>query len=67
LQGYGLKVGAHADFLLLQAHDAVEALRLRATRLKVVRRGRVLANTAPRVAQLHLAGRPGHVDFTRQA
>jgi len=58
LEGYGLEVGCHADFCLLQARDPVEALRLRATRLKVFRRGRLLAESAPAVAQLHLPTRP---------
>ncbi|TXT39336.1 MAG: cytosine deaminase [Comamonadaceae bacterium] len=61
LEGYGLAVGCHADFCLLQARDPVEALRLRATRLKVFKRGRLLAETPPSRAQLHLAGRPEHI------
>ena len=43
----GLEVGKAADFVLLQAGDAIEAIRLRATRLLVVRRGQVLACSAP--------------------
>ncbi|MDR3369797.1 amidohydrolase family protein [Rhodoferax sp.] len=58
LAGYGLEVGCHADFVLLQARDPVEALRLRATRLKVFKRGQLLAESAPAVAQLHLPQRP---------
>ena len=58
LEGYGLEVGCHADFVLLQARDPVEALRLRATRLKVFRRGRLVAESAPAQAILHLSGRP---------
>ncbi|MDD2924080.1 amidohydrolase family protein [Rhodoferax sp.] len=58
LENYGLDVGCHADFCLLQARDPVEALRLRATRLKVFRRGQLLAESASAVAQLHVAGRP---------
>ena len=58
LENYGLQVGCHADFCLLQARDPVEALRLRATRLKVFRRGRLIAESAPAVAQLHLPNRP---------
>jgi cytosine deaminase len=58
LAGYGLETGCNADFVLLQARDPVEALRLRATRLKVYRRGRLLAETAPAIARLHLPGRP---------
>ncbi len=48
LDGYGLAAGCNADFVLLQAADPIEAVRLRATRLAVVRRGRVIAETAPR-------------------
>jgi len=59
LEGYGLEVGCDADFVLLQARDPVEALRLRATRLKVFRRGRLLAETPPATALLYLPGRPG--------
>jgi cytosine deaminase len=58
LDGYGLDVGCRADFCLLQARDPVEALRLRATRLKVFKRGRLIAESAPAVAQLHLPNRP---------
>ena len=64
MDGYGLKPGCHADLVLLQARDPVEALRLRATRLMVFRRGRLLAQTAPTVASLHLAGRPARSDWT---
>ncbi len=58
LQGYGLEKGCHADFVLLQARDPVEALRLRATRLKVFKRGKVIAETAPAVSRLSLPQRP---------
>jgi cytosine deaminase len=58
LQGYGLEVGCNADFVLLQARDPVEAIRLRATRLKVFRRGQLLAETPAATSQLHLSGRP---------
>ncbi len=58
LENYGLSAGCNADFVLLQARDPVEALRLRATRLKVFKRGKLLAETAPLIARLNLAGRP---------
>ncbi len=64
LEGYGLEPGCHADFVLLQARSPVEAIRLRATRLAVVRRGEVVAQTAPATAQLRLPGRPERVDWT---
>ena len=59
LEGYGLRAGCHADFVLLQARDPIEAIRLRATRLQVVRRGRLLAATPAATTALHLPGRPG--------
>ena len=63
LQGYGIEVGAHADFVLLQARDPVEAIRLRAARLMVVRRGEVLARAPAATATLNLPGRPATVDW----
>jgi len=62
LDGYGLDKGCHADFVLLQAKDPIDAIRLRANRLKVVRRGKVIAETPERVSALHLDGRPGTVN-----
>jgi cytosine deaminase len=58
LEAYGIAPGCHADLLLLQARDPVEALRLRATRLKVFKRGKLLAESQPATAQLHLPHRP---------
>lgn len=63
LEGYGLAPGCRADFVLLQARDPVEAIRLRARRLKVWRRGRLAAESPPSTARLHLPGRPNGVDF----
>jgi cytosine deaminase len=65
LDGYGIAPGCHADLVLLQARDPVEALRLRATRLKVWRRGRLVAQTPATQAALHLPGRPGATDWSR--
>jgi cytosine deaminase len=65
LEGYGVAVGCFADFVLLQARDPIEALRLRAARLAVVRRGRIIARTQPATATLALPGRPDSVDFMR--
>ncbi len=62
LEGYGLHVGANADFVLLQARDPVESIRLRANRLAVVRRGQVISSTSPAISALSLPGRPTAVD-----
>ena len=63
LQGYGLEAGCHADFVVLQARDPVDAIRLRATRLKVFRRGTLVAQTPAATASLHLSGRPGETSW----
>ena len=65
LQGYGIAPGCRADLVVLQAGDPIEALRLRATRLLVLRGGQVIARTPPAVATLTLPGRPESVDFRR--
>jgi cytosine deaminase len=65
LEGYGLEPGRHADFVLLQARDPIEAIRLRATRLAVVRRGKVIARTPAATATLDLPGRPATTSFMR--
>lgn len=62
LDGYGLEPGCHADMVLLQARDVTEAIRLRPNRLKVIRRGKVIAETAPERSRLSLDGRPETVD-----
>jgi cytosine deaminase len=63
LADYGLAPGCRADAVLLEARDPVEALRLRATRLAVIRAGKVVAEAAPAAATLHLDGRPGRVNW----
>ncbi|HVL58054.1 MAG TPA: amidohydrolase family protein [Burkholderiaceae bacterium] len=63
LDGYGIAPGCRADMVLLQAGDAVEAIRLRATRLAVVRAGKVIARTPAQTARLELPGRPPQVDL----
>ena len=65
LDGYGLEPGCYADLVLLQAGDPVEAIRLRAARLAVVRRGRIIARSEPRVSHLDIAGRQVEVRLVR--
>jgi len=67
LDGYGLAPGCRADLVLLQARDPVEALRLRATRLLVLRAGKIVASTPPATATLYLSGRPATVSFQPRA
>lgn len=67
LEGYGLTPGCRADMVLLQAKDKIEAVRLRAHRLAVVRGGRVIAQTAPVVTALSLNDRPAQLDASDYA
>jgi cytosine deaminase len=66
LEGYGLAPGCYADLVVLQARDPVDAIRRRARRLKVLRRGRVIATTAPQVTELDLPGRPDRINYALQ-
>ncbi|MFT9090299.1 MAG: cytosine deaminase [Gluconacetobacter sp.] len=54
LSDYGLAVGKPADFVIVQAKSIVDAVRLRAPRLHVFRRGICIAATPPAVRMLHL-------------
>ncbi len=58
LDGYGIAKGCSADFVLLQAQDPIEAIRLRATRLQVFRRGKRVAQSPAATTALSLPGRP---------
>ena len=63
LDGYGIAPGQYADLVLLQARDPADAIRLRANRLMVVRRGQIVARTPAATASLSLPGRPETVDW----
>ncbi len=63
LADYGIAPGCRADMVLLDARDPVEALRLRANRLAVIRAGAVIAESDPVVSRLAIPGRPAQVDF----
>ncbi|ARC89710.1 amidohydrolase family protein [Rhodovulum sp. MB263] len=61
LEGYGLHEGAQASLVILDAGDAIEAIRLRPARLAVISRGRVVSETPRADARLDLPGRPAGV------
>ena len=63
LENYGLEKGCNADLVILQAADPVEALRLKANRLFVIRKGKIISRSAPLQAELNLPGRPEIQDF----
>ena len=64
-RGYSIAPGCDASFVLLQARDAVEAIRLRANRLKVWWKGALLAETTEVAARLKLKTRPDGTSFTQ--
>ena len=62
LQDYGIVEGHQANMVLLQATDPIEAIRLKATRLMVFRKAKLIAQTPASHTQLQLPGRPIMVD-----
>jgi cytosine/creatinine deaminase len=63
LEHYGIEPGCYADLVLLQAADPFEAIRLKATRILVMRRGRIIAQTPEKRTVLNLPGRPERVEL----
>jgi len=64
LADYGIEPGKAADCVLLQARSTIEAIRLRAQRLWVMRRGKVIARSPEMSTALDIPGRPATVDWT---
>lgn len=62
LPDYGLRVGAQASLVVLDAGGPVEALRLRPDRLAVVSKGKLVATRARNDANLTLPGRPARMN-----
>ena len=62
LEGYGLEKGCKASLVVLDAGDRVEAIRLRAERLCVIAKGKVVAERPRRDTALSLPGRPASVN-----
>ncbi len=60
---YGVRPGAPADFVILDAPDEFEALRLQSECLFVVRGGAVVCETAPAKRRLLRNGAAREVDF----
>ena len=63
LEGYGIAPGCNADLVLLDAGSTVEAIRLRAARRLVMRRGVVVSEAPRATATLNLPGRPAQTSF----
>lgn len=65
LEDYGLEPGCHADLVVLQATNPIEALRLRPARLYVIRRGKVIAETPAVYSHVKIKGHESQIDFCR--
>jgi cytosine deaminase len=64
LERYGVEPGCYADLVLLQASDPFEAIRLKGTRLLVMRRGKIIARTPEKRTSLSVPGRPESVELS---
>ena len=64
LADYGIEPGKAADCVLLQARSTIEAIRLRAHRLWVMKDGKVIARSPEMSTALDIPGRPADVDWT---
>ena len=67
IEDLGLAPGKRASFVVLDAPDPVEAIRLKPNRLAVVANGKIVAKTPRTRAELSLPGRPKTVDPWRPA
>jgi len=67
IHDHGLEPGCRANLVVLQAHDVVDAIRLRATRLAVYRDGRCVSRTPARQATLEWDEKPVLIDWLRDA
>ena len=67
LDAYGLEAGCNADLAILQARDSFEAVRLKANRLFVLRRGQVIAESMPQTVNLTLGSEQHSIDFLSNA
>ena len=64
LEKYGVQAGCTANLVILQATNSMDAIRLRPARLYVIRRGKVVATTAPVISEVRLGQELREIDFT---
>ncbi|WP_394687915.1 amidohydrolase family protein [Hoeflea sp.] len=62
LEDYGLAVGKRADLVVLDAGNPIEAVRLRAMRLMVMARGKVIARRERSPMRISMPGREAAID-----
>jgi len=64
LNDYGIETGNAADMVILDCQSAFDAIRLRPTRLYVIRHGKVISQTQKAHPQVTLDGQTSEIDFT---
>lgn len=64
LDGYGVAVGCKADCIVLDAKSALDAIRLRANRLQVIKAGAVIASSTAHQPKLMIANRPREISYS---
>jgi cytosine deaminase len=64
-EAYGLEAGNEGSLVVYDSPDPFNALRTRAVRTRVVREGRVVAETEPRETVVHRPAGARTVDFHR--
>jgi len=62
LDHLGLAVGKRASLVVLDAGNAIEAVRLRPERLCVIARGKVVAERTRQETRLSISGRPESIN-----
>lgn len=67
LDHLGIEVGKTASMVMLDAGNPIEALRLRAERLCVIAKGKVVAERPKRDMALNIAGRPSSINRRHNA
>ena len=60
---YGIKIGNQADFIILDAKDEKEAIRLTSEALYVIRKGKIILETEPAKRRLKIGDSISNIDF----
>ena len=66
LDNYGLQKGCNGDLVILQATDTIEALRLKPSRLFVIRRGKIISSEEPKSSNVLINGETYKVSFSKK-
>ncbi len=63
IEKYGLKKGSYGDLVILQCKNKIEALRLKPTRLFVIKKGKVISSSNPTEYKLQINSKPEYTDL----